>query len=70
MKNKFLIGTITFLVTLIAIIFFFNFFDSNSKKNYKLNRKYNNDTYSFKFEKNYPRMSKFEYLMSTVSNKF
>jgi hypothetical protein len=61
MKSKFLVGVVTFISTIILIIFSLNIFDSNSKKTYFFNRKFSNDTL-FSFEKNYSKMNKREYV--------
>lgn len=70
MKNKFLVGILTFLCTLLIIIVFFNSNDSNTKKNYKLDRKYIGKNYGLNFENTFDQMCKSEYLMSTDSDKF
>lgn len=67
MKNKFLIGIVTFFVAIGFCIFFFNVTDSVTKKKYYFNRKFSNDSV-LRFQKKNNKLNEGEYVMYVKSD--
>lgn len=67
MKNKFLIGSVTFFVAMSLCIFFFNVSDSSTKKKYYFNRKFSGDSI-LKFDKKFNKLNEGEYVMYVRSD--
>jgi len=67
MKNKFLIGTITFFITMFIIILL-NTFESETKKHYSFDRRFESNQEILKFEKKSQKLNENEYVMSINSD--
>jgi hypothetical protein len=69
MKNKLLVGVITFFATIFLMILFLNIFDSDSKKEYSFDRKFNNKSI-LKFENSYLKTNENEHVAFLKSDNY
>ncbi len=70
MKNKFLVGIITFFGTILLIITSLNLFDSNTKKYYSFIRKFDNKNVLLKFQNRNDKANEDEYVGYVNSDKY
>jgi hypothetical protein len=70
MKNKFLVGVITFLVTIFIMILILNLFDSESKKTFSFDRKINEGKRILSFDKTYKKTNENEHIMFVNSDNY
>ena len=69
MKSNFLIGFVTFFVTMVLSITIFNLFNAPSNKSYSFERIYS-DMPILNFEKKYNKMASGDFVMSVKSDKY
>lgn len=67
MKNKFFVGVVTFIGTLILIVIFLNIFDSKSKRHFDFKRNFT-QMLLLNFEKKYSKMNEAQYLRFVQSD--
>lgn len=70
MKNKFLIGLVTFFSTLAALLFFSNFVNSDSNKSYSFERVFSNKDSILNFTARHAKMDADEYIMAINSDDY
>ncbi|WP_126461459.1 hypothetical protein [Flavobacterium sp. LS1R10] len=67
MKNKFLVGVVTFFTAIILSVIVLNIFDSSTKKDYFFDRKFVAES-PLKFDKKFEKMNSSEYIMYIPSD--
>ena len=70
MKNKLLIGVITFFATIFLMILVLNLIDSESKKTFTFDRKFNSSNNVLKFDKVFNKINKADNVMFVNSDNY